>query len=123
MPFIDRNCQKLVAALMFGAASACGAHPLSDAAYEAMSLCLKVEELSLQECSTTMRGSSPEKAAARDSVLKMLRLHDSFMHLCTRLQELNSCLDQSDWYIGYGLSRLNEPVQYIDRVVPNAQRR
>jgi hypothetical protein len=86
------------------------AHPLEEAAREAVQLCQRVDATSLEHCGTEMAGRSPEHTAARRSVGKVFAARNAFMRFCQD-EPRRSCSEQADWHIGAGMARaLNAPI-------------
>lgn len=91
-----------------------GAHPLEDAAREAVALCVGLGALSTDHCGTEMSGRSPEHTAARRAVGRAYTERNAFMRACQKERSFRVCVDQADWYMGAGMSRvLNTPVVHL----------
>jgi hypothetical protein len=96
------------------------AHPLEDAAQQALSSCLRMEIFSLDECGT-MSGRSAAHSEARKAVMRLYESRSAFMSGCGK--SLVECQNMADWHIGAGMARvLNGPVVHLDRIPQEARR-
>jgi hypothetical protein len=87
------------------AAGAASAHPLEDAAHEAMALCARVDGVeTLDQCMSTT-SQSEHRPPARAALQRLFKARTAFMRECDTGSGLVRCQEQSDLYIWAGISR------------------
>ena len=84
---------------------ASAADPFEDATYEAMRLCGRVGELSIDDCSRST-GRSPEHSAARKAVIRMSNARTAIINNCLSADRYPSdCPYMADWHFWRGFNR------------------
>jgi hypothetical protein len=84
--------------------SAAAAHPLEDAAHEAMALCARLEGVeTIDECMGNV-APSPDRPAAKAALQRLFMARTVFMRECEG-GRLVRCQEQADLYTWAGISR------------------
>jgi hypothetical protein len=99
------------------AAGAASAHPLEDAAHEAMALCARVEGVeTIDECMSTT-SQSEHRPPARAALQRLFKARTAFMRDCA--SGIMRCQEQADLYVWSGISRdFSWTVVRMDRPLP-----
>jgi hypothetical protein len=103
-------------------AGAAGAHPLEDAAHQAMALCARVDGVeTIDQCMSTT-SQSEHRVPARAALQRLFKARSAFMGECGG--GVVRCQEQADLYIWAGISRdFSWSVVHLDQLPPPAQRR
>jgi hypothetical protein len=109
--------------LVGGLSCVAAAHPLEDAAHEAMALCARLDGVeTIDQCMSNV-APSPDRPAAKAALLRLFKARTAFMRECERggLR----CEEQADLYTWAGISRdFSWTVVRTDQPLPPpAQRR
>jgi hypothetical protein len=100
------------------------AHPLEDAAYQAMTLCARMDGIeTLEQCGATV-APSPDRPAAKAALMRMFKARAAFMVACDNGRgTLERCQEQADLYVWAGISRdFKLTVQHLDQPAPQSAR-
>jgi hypothetical protein len=126
MAMTDKFRHMALTVLVGCLSGAAAGHPLEDAAYQAMSLCARVDGVeTLDQCGATI-APSPDRPAAKAALQRMFKARIAFMAQCdTGRGTLDRCQEQADLYIWAGISRdFSWTVIHLDQPLPPpAQRR
>jgi hypothetical protein len=100
----DKFCHMALAALVMCLAPAAVAHPLEDAAHEAMALCARLEGVeTIEQCINSI-SPSPSRPAAKAALQRLFKAQEAFVQECNRGM-LVRCQEQADLYIWAGISK------------------
>jgi hypothetical protein len=101
-------------ALLSGAATA---HPLEDAAHQAMALCARVDGVeTIDQCMSTT-SQSEHRVPARAALQRLFKARSAFMGECGG--GVVRCQEQADLYIWAGTMRdFRWTVEHLDRPAP-----
>jgi hypothetical protein len=101
------------------AAGAAAAHPLEDAAHEAMALCARVDGVeTIDQCMSTT-SQSEHRPPARAALQRLFKARTAFMRACDTGGGLVRCQEQADLYILAGTMRdFRWTVEHLDRPAP-----
>jgi hypothetical protein len=96
------------------------AHPLEDAAHEAMALCARVDGVeTIDQCMGTT-SQSEHRAPARAALQRLFKARSAFMRDCEG--GIFRCQEQADLYIWAGISQnFKRTVEYLDRPTPQSE--
>jgi hypothetical protein len=125
MAMIDKFRHIALTVLVGCLSCAAAAHPLEDAAHEAMALCARVDGVeTIDQCMSTT-SQSEHRPPARAALQRLFKARTAFMRECDTGGGLVRCQEQSDLYIWAGISRgFSWTVVRMDRPLPPpAQRR
>ena len=87
------------------AGAAWGAEPLEDATYEAIKLCGRIGQQSIDDCSRSV-GRSPEHSAARKAVIRMFNARTAFMNNCFSTDRYPAdCPHIAEWHFWRAFNR------------------
>ena len=105
-------------------AGAAGAHPLEDAAHQAMTLCARMEGVeTLDQCMRTT-APSPDRTAAKAALRQVFSERNAYMQQCDTGRNFGWCQEQADLYTLAGIYRdFRWSVVHLDQLPPPAQRR
>jgi hypothetical protein len=94
---------------------AAAAHPLEDVAYEAMTVCIRIDGIeTLDQCMATT-APSPDRPAAKAALQKLFKERSNFIQQCDTGRNFGWCQEQADLYIWAGISRdFKWNVQHLD---------
>lgn len=93
----------LLLASSLGVAAVVGAHPLDDAAHEAMALCARVGGVeTIDQCMNTT-SQSEHRPPARAALQRLFKARSAFMRECA--SGLERCQEQAALYISAGIMR------------------
>jgi hypothetical protein len=125
MAMTDNFRHMVLTVLVVCLAPAAAAHPLQDAAYQAMTLCTRMEGIeTLDQCGATI-SPSPDRPAAKAALQRMFKARIAFMAQCdTGRGMLERCQEQADLYVWAGAMRdFKWTVQHLDRPPQPSERR
>lgn len=97
--------------------TAASAHPLEDAAHEALTLCARMDGVeTIEQCMGTA-SPSPYRAQAKEALQRLFNERAAFMKLCdTGRGMLERCQEQADLFIWTGTLRdFKWAVQHLDQ--------
>jgi hypothetical protein len=100
-------------------AGAAAAHPLEDAAHDAMALCARVDGVeTIDQCMRTT-SQSEHRPPARAALQRLFKARTAFMRDCDTGSGLVRCQEQADLYVWGGTMRdFRWTVEHLDRPAP-----
>jgi DNA gyrase/topoisomerase IV subunit A len=113
----------LLLASSLGVVTVAAAHPLEDAAHEAMALCTRLDGVeTIDQCMRTT-SPSPDRQAAKAALQQLFKERNAFMRQCDAGRNFGWCQEQADLYTLAGIYRdFKWTVQHLDRVPPHQRR-
>jgi hypothetical protein len=101
-----------------------GAHPLEDAAHEAIALCARLDGVETIDQCMNSASPSPDRLAAKGALQRLFKARAAFMGDCDTGGSLVRCQEQADLYTLAGIYRdFTWTVQHLDQLPPPSQRR